>query len=85
MRSIMFSMRPGTDADKQDALIARLHKVPGIVRASSLSPQAKNPDLRRMCFAHVADDANVDEVLAQVRREPEVEQASLPAERRLIR
>jgi hypothetical protein len=85
MRSIMFSMRPGIEADKQDALLARLKTLPGIAHASSLSPQAKNPDVRRMCFAHVADDANVDEVLAQVRREPEVEQANLPAERRLIR
>ena len=85
MRSIVFSLRPGTAADKQDALLARLHKLPGIVHANSLSPQAKNPDVRRMCFAHVADDADVEQVLAQVRQEPEVEQASLPAERRLIR
>jgi hypothetical protein len=45
---------------------------------------AKDSDLRRVCFADVVDDANIEELLAQTGQLPEVAQVSLPTERRLV-
>jgi hypothetical protein len=83
MRSIVFNVRPEASGEKQETLLARLGRLPGIARIGCLSPHSKDPILRRMCFAQVADDADVENLLAEVRLQPEVEQASLPAERKL--
>ncbi len=84
MRSIVFNLRPETDSEKQGEVLSRLSRLPGVARVGSLSPHSRDPELRRMCFAYVTDDADLEGLLAQVRRQPEVQQASLPAERRLM-
>ncbi len=83
MRSIVFNTRPEVGGEERAALLARLGRLPGVHRAAALSPNSKSPATRRMCYAYVNDDADIESVRDQIARLPEVESADLPAERRL--
>jgi hypothetical protein len=83
MRSILFNVRPELAEKERDTLLEKVKRVPGVNSAAPLSPKANSAGTRRMHFAYVADDADINAVLGQISAQPEVESASLPAERRL--
>jgi hypothetical protein len=83
MRSIFFNVRPHVGHEGQQSLLQRLADLPGVDRAVALSPHAKNPVTRRMYYAYVDDDADIERVRQQIAGQPEVESADLPAERGL--
>jgi hypothetical protein len=83
MRSISFNVRPGVGKEEQAALFHRLSQIPGIHRAAPLSPNSKNPAVRRMGYAYVTDDANIDALCREIAQCPEIESASVPADRYL--
>jgi hypothetical protein len=83
MRSIVFNVRPEVAHDEQASLLKRLGRLPGIHRAAALSPNSKSAVTRRMCYAYVNDNADIQAVRDEIARLPEIESADLPAERRL--
>jgi hypothetical protein len=84
MRAIVFNVRPEVGTEKQEALLGQIGRLPGIHRAAALSPNAKSPATRRMCYAYVNDGADIEAVRDQISRLSEVESADLPAERHLL-
>jgi NADPH-dependent ferric siderophore reductase len=84
MRSIMFNVRPEVKGEQQTSLLADVTALPGIRKALALRPNSKNASVSRMCYAEVADDADVNELVQKIRVLPEVETANLPAERHLM-
>lgn len=83
MRSIVFNVRPEIGREEQASLLTRLDRLPGIHRAAALSPHSNNAVARRMCYAYVNDNADIQAVRDQIAGLPKVESADLPAERRL--
>jgi hypothetical protein len=83
MRSIVFSVKPEVTAAAQESLLKGLNMTPGIHRASCLNAKAKDASIRRMCFAEVEEDADVQALLTRIQSMSEVEEAGLPAQRGL--
>ncbi len=84
MRSVMFNFRPNVPLEEQDALLVQINTWNGISRAAHLKPDAKNPALLRMCYAYVSDQAELEALVERLSALPEIESASIPAERRLL-
>lgn len=85
MRSVMFNFRPDVPRDEQDAALARISDWSAINKASRLKPEAKNPLLQRMAYAYLEDDADIEKVVERLNDLPEIESASAPTSRHLIR
>jgi hypothetical protein len=83
MRSITFSIRPHVTPTEQSAVLDRVNQVPGVHAAQSLSPSSKSAEVRRLCYASVADGASLESVLHLVDALPEVENVEVPATRSL--
>jgi hypothetical protein len=83
MRSVVFNVRPEVGREERADLLTRLGRLPGVHRAAALSPNSSSPVTRRMCYAYVNDGADIEAVRDQIARQPEVESADVPAERRL--
>jgi hypothetical protein len=83
MRSILFNVKPEVTSAGQERLFNRLKAIPGIHRTSCLHAKARDAALRRMCFAEVKEEADIQALLTQIRALPEVEEAGLPAQRGL--
>jgi len=77
-------MRPGTAPARRHALLEELRKRPEITSAAPLRPGAKSDVVQRMFYAKIDDDADVGGVLRELNRLPEIESASLPAERHIL-
>jgi len=83
MRSIIFNFKPEVPSATQENLLKGLNTLPGIHRASCLNAKAKDASLRRMCFAEIKEDADLQALLTRIRSMGEVEEAGLPAQRGL--
>jgi hypothetical protein len=81
LRSIVFNVRSGLDTAGRDQLLRHLESWPEIDRAAPLRPGAKSDSVSRMFFAYVSDGADVHRVVQQIEARPEVESASVPAQR----
>jgi len=85
MRSVMFNFHPAVSPDEQDALLERIGNWETINKATRLKPDAKKPILQRMAYAYVEDDADIEKIVERLNDLPEIESASAPTSRRLIR
>ncbi len=83
MRPVMFRFKPGVPLDRQKAVLEDIGRWREVDRASRLKPNAKHPEVLRMCYAYVTDPTNVRTTLRRLEDLPEVESASEPAERLL--
>jgi hypothetical protein len=84
MRSITLVLQSQADAEEQEEILERVRGLAGICQAQSFSPHSKVPSVRRLCYATVEDDADLDTLLSRVSSLTGVEKAELPADRRLI-
>ena len=85
MRSVMFNFRADVSADRQDEVLERVNSWAAVRKASRLKPDAKNALVRCMAYAAVEEDADIEKLVERLSELPEVESASVPAERRLVR
>lgn len=84
MRSVMFNFRPDVPLEEQDALLAEINTWNGVSRAARLKPDAQKPALLRMCYAYISEQAEPEVIVERLSALPEIESASIPAERRLL-
>jgi hypothetical protein len=84
MISVMFSFRPNVTLERQKAVLDNISHWREVYRASRLRPNAKHPEVLRMCYAYVEDPTNVGMTVRRLESMPEVESASVPAERQLV-
>jgi hypothetical protein len=84
MRAISFNLRAIVDNQQRQRLFESLERLAGIRQAAALRPGSSNAEVRRMCYARVSDDADIESLRQQIAAQPEVESASLPATRELL-
>jgi hypothetical protein len=84
VRSIFFNVRPDVGQDSQETLLKRLTGLTGVQKAAALRPNSKNAAVRRMYYAQVNDDADIESLREAIASSPEVESADLPAQRGLM-
>ena len=84
MRSVMFNFRPDVPLEEQDALLAEINTWDGISRAARLKPDAQKTAILRMCYAYISEQAEPEVLVERLSALPEIESASIPAERRLL-
>lgn len=84
MRSVMFNFRPDVPLEEQDDLLAEINNWNGVSRAARLKPDAQKPALLRMCYAYISEQAEPEVIVERLSALPEIESASIPAERRLL-
>ncbi len=85
MRSVMFNFRPEVSRDEQDAALERISGWQAISKASRLKPDTQKPVLQRMAYAYVEDDADIEKIVERLNALTEIESASAPTLRHLIR
>jgi hypothetical protein len=84
MRSVMFNFRPDVPLEEQEALLAKINTWNGISRAARLKPNAQKAAILRMCYAYISEKAEPEVIVERLSALPEIESASIPAERRLL-
>jgi hypothetical protein len=85
VRSVTFNFHPDVSTDRQDGVLERINTWGDIRQASRLKPGAKHPLLLRMAYAHVRDDADINGLIGRLLKLPEIESASIPPTRRLVK
>lgn len=83
-RSILFKFRTNVPFDRQDKLLERVKKWTGLHHVAFFTPDSARPEVRSRAYAYLADDVNVDAIIRKLTSIPEIETASIPAERHLI-
>jgi hypothetical protein len=84
MRQLMFNFNINVPADRQRNLLKEIEAWPDIYKAAHLKPDAKRPEVRRMCVAYLSDDADLEAVREKLLRVEEIETAVIPAARELV-
>lgn len=85
MRSVTFNFRPGISMDQQEHVLKHVNTWGDVRKASRLKPGAKHPLLSRMAYAYVTGDADLGDLVKRLSSLPEVESASIPSRRRLVK
>jgi hypothetical protein len=83
MKSVMFSFSDSVNEESQGRALSEIKALPGVRNVGRVSPQAKMPALRRMCFAEV-DDNTADAVIGELREMQGIQSPEQPAPRFLI-
>jgi len=84
MKSVMFSFKSGVAPEKQDALLEEIGTWDEVTKASRLKEDTKNAVVQRMAYANVEDNDGAQQVVERLSEMPEIEAASLPAQRKLV-
>lgn len=85
MRSVTFNFRPDVSIEQQDHVLERINTWSDVRKASRLKPGAKHPALSRMAYAYVTGDADIAGLVGRLSNLPEIESASIPPTRRLVK
>ena len=85
MRSVMFTFRPGVQLEEQDEILKTINDWKTVSKAGRLKPSAKHPLVLRMAYAYIKDGSDVEQVAEQLSELPEIESASVPTERYLVK
>jgi hypothetical protein len=83
MKVVSFSFKPDVPHQRRGKIIGQIGKWKSVRKAVPLLPGAKHPEVSRMYYAYVDDDADVSELTSRLEEVPEIESASVPAERHL--
>jgi len=70
--------------DDADAVLARVTRLPGVLRAARVSPQSKSSVGRRICYADVAPGDDVGAVCRAIAALDGVESADVPRRRTVL-
>ena len=84
MSAITFRFRAEVKPENQSLVLSRLRGLAGVKEVNALSPESRSSTVRRTAYAQLDAKADVEGVLQQVRAQPEVEFAEIPAERKLV-
>ncbi len=78
---VLFQFRADVPSGRQEILLARIGVGDGIAAVGRLEPDSGCPEVRRMCYAYAGAGADVSAIVERLSALPEVEGASLPAQR----
>ena len=84
MQSVMFSFKSDVAAEKQDAILEEIGAWNEVTKASRLKEGSRNALVQRQAYANVEDHSGAQQVVERLSEMPEIEYASLPAQRKLV-
>lgn len=84
MQYILLMFRADVSPAQQAAVLAQIETWEGIRGTAPLQPDAADPDLGRIYYAHLTETANVQAILQRLLNLPEIESAELPTGRHLL-
>lgn len=85
MRSLTFSFKPEVSQQLQENALAEINSIEGIHLARLLKPDAKDPEVRRMGFVYVKDEADIENIRNQLAGLEVLNDPTDPTARQLIR
>ena len=85
MRSLMFSFKPDISQQQQENALAEINSIEGIHLARLLKPNAKDPEVSRMGFVYVKDEADIENIRNQLAGLEVLNDPTDPTVRQLIR
>jgi len=83
MRVVSFSFKPEVPPQRKAKVVSRIGKWKAIHKAVPLLPGASRPDISKMYYAYIDDEADIGVLRDRLKEVPEIESASVPAERHL--
>jgi len=84
MELVNFSFRPEVTAEQQASVLDQIKRWNSVIKARPLKPGAKHPNIRRLSYAYITDDADVTATVERLSNLPEIESAEVPAKRYLV-
>ena len=84
MLVVTFIFRSDVPPEQQDPILKQINKWESIQKATYLKPDTKYPDLLRICYAYLVDNAEQVNIIKRLKDIPEIESADIPARRSLI-
>jgi len=84
MQTITITFRAEVPKPRREAVLEAMARTSGVLKASFLKAESDHPEIARTAYLSLATQADVEAVLTQLRQLPEIEAASLPAQRRLM-
>ena len=84
MLVVTFMFRSDVPPEQQEAILKQINKWESIQKATHLKPDTKHPELLRMCYAYLVDNAEQVNIMKRLTDIPEIESADIPARRSLI-
>jgi hypothetical protein len=84
MQTITMTFRAEVPKARRGAVLEAIGRIPGVLKASFLKAESEHPEIARVAYLSLAAQADVEGVLRQLRQLPEIEAASLPAQRKLM-
>jgi hypothetical protein len=83
MQSVTFVFRPGLTSTQQESILDKVGAWKSVHKATRLNAASHHPDISRMAYAYINEEAEAENVVKQLSEMPEIESASLPAKRSL--
>lgn len=83
MQTITITFRAEVPRPRREAVLQAMARTPGVVKATFLKAESDHPEIARVAYLSLTAQTNVEAVLSQLRELPEVEAASVPAQRKL--
>jgi hypothetical protein len=80
MAQVLFSFKLDVPDDRREQILADLRRAAAVTSAAPLKPDARQPSLRRHCYAVVDDDA-ASGLVDDLRGRQEIDSADLPPRR----
>jgi hypothetical protein len=77
--------KSGISLQQQKSVLQEIDEWKDVDKILYLLPNSDHPDIRRMVNTYVNDEADIDEVVQQLEQLPEIESASVPPQRGLVR
>jgi len=84
MKPVFFSFRAGLDPAARTAALEKIRSLPAVERAGEMYPGATEGESAGTMVAAVGDAFDPHDVLSALSGMDEIEEASEPAERRLV-
>lgn len=77
-QTIFFSLRTGLSTDEQKALLDRIRQWSDVATVGRLYPKTTNPAGVRRYFLHIRPGARTELLIARLKRQSDIESASVP-------
>jgi len=81
---VIFNFRTHVGKEKQDHILKKISSWDGVVKATRLKPETSDPDVSRMSQVYIHSHADAESIVKKLSETPEIEQASVPANRKNI-
>ncbi|PDT81681.1 hypothetical protein [Sinorhizobium sp. BJ1] len=83
MTDILFTIRAGVSVEERERLLTKIQAIPDVEHAAPVKRDSSSEALQRIHFARLRKHSEATGCLSVIREMPEVEEANIPARRRI--